>query len=156
MTDEQIDLAQPDAPQPEPATRRFRMADLPRGVKLGVPITIVLLAVVAVIAVTAAQPSRLEAAVIACELEGNADARLGDEGTTLTLDMEGESEDDTGTLSFDEVFCVLEGLDVPDRVTALMGETRSLDGRQTGDWDDVSASWGYHPDDGLDVILTVD
>ncbi|QHO71151.1 hypothetical protein BHD05_11200 [Marisediminicola antarctica] len=104
------------------------------------------------------QPSQLEAAVSACELEGNADARLGDEGTTLTLDMEGEGEgeDDTGTLSFAEILCVLEDLEVPDRVTALMGETRSLDRRQTGDWDDVSAFWSYHPDNGLDVILTVE
>ena len=70
--------------------------------------------------------------------------------------MVGEGEDDTGALSFAEVLCVLEELEVPDRVTALMGETRSLDGRQTGDWDDISVSWAYHPDNGLDVILTVE
>ena len=154
MADELINVA-PEAVA-EPARRQSFLAKLPRGVKLGVPTAIALLAVVAGITFAASRPSQLEAAVSACELDDNTDERLGDEGTTLTLDMVGEGEDDTGTLSFDEVLCVLEELEVPDRVTALMGETRSLDGRQTGDWNDVSASWAYHPDNGLDVILTVD
>lgn len=152
MTDEQTDVA-PEAAA-EPVKRQTFLARLPRGVKLGVPIVIALLALVAGIAFAASQRSQLEAAVSACELDDNTDARLGDEGTTLTLDMAGEGDDDTGTLSFAEILCVLEELEVPDRVTALMGETRSLDGRQTGDWDDVSGSWSYHPDSGLDVILT--
>lgn len=154
MTDKPINPVLLD--EPEQTKRPTGLARLPRGVKLGVPITIGVLAIVTVIAVTANQPSRFEAAISSCELEDNTDARLGDEGATLTLDMEGEGEDEIGTLTFDEVFCVLGGLEVPDRVTALMGETRSLDGRQTGEWDGISASWAYHPDSGLDVILTVD
>lgn len=34
-----------------------------------------------------------------------------------------------------------------------MGATRSLDGRQADDWNGIGASWSYHPDDGLHVIL---
>ena len=30
---------------------------------------------------------------------------------------------------------------------------RALDGRQTGTWDDFEASWGYHPDDGINLVI---
>ncbi|WP_269142641.1 hypothetical protein [Georgenia yuyongxinii] len=37
-----------------------------------------------------------------------------------------------------------------------MTSTRALDGRQTAEWDGVVATWSFHPDDGLDVILELD
>lgn len=44
----------------------------------------------------------------------------------------------------------------PTSVVELMYSTRSRDGWQSAEWDDVSASWGYHPDDGLDIIFELD
>lgn len=38
-------------------------------------------------------------------------------------------------------------------VVARFGTTRALDGQQTADWDGFTASWGYHPDTGLDVVV---
>jgi hypothetical protein len=34
-----------------------------------------------------------------------------------------------------------------------MEKTRALDGRQTASWSFIEASWTYHPDNGLDVII---
>ncbi|MEU2199538.1 hypothetical protein [Isoptericola sp. NPDC019482] len=78
---------------------------------------------------------------------------LVDDGTTLALDAQGE-EDFSGA-SYTTVDCVLGALEAPSRVTELMNSTRALDGRQTDSWDGVTATWSYHPDTGLDLLLTV-
>ncbi|MGF0116035.1 hypothetical protein ACQFYA_06855 [Promicromonospora sp. Marseille-Q5078] len=79
---------------------------------------------------------------------------LVDDSTTLALDVQGD-DDLTGT-SYTTVDCVLSALETPSRVTELMYSTRALDGRQTDSWDGITTSWGYHPDTGLDLLLTVD
>ncbi|WP_460391835.1 hypothetical protein [Actinophytocola sediminis] len=94
-------------------------------------------------------PSPIEAAHDRCTA-----GDLGDGGTTLVLDMEGE-EYGSGTATFDDVTCVLVALDVPTSVTSRMNGTRALDGMQDAEWDGIEASWTYHPDAGLDVILTM-
>lgn len=75
-----------------------------------------------------------------------------DGGRSVILDMEGEDWL-SGELSYAQVECVLDELDVPDSVLARMLETRALDGRQDASWDGLTATWSYHPDDGLDVIV---
>lgn len=67
--------------------------------------------------------------------------------------MSGE-EPGSGTVSFDGLTCVLGALDTPTSVIAQMESTRALDGMQSATWGDFKASWNYHPDDGLDVIIT--
>ena len=42
----------------------------------------------------------------------------------------------------------------PTTVIAQMDSTRALDGTRDATWDGMTATWTYHPDDGLDVILT--
>lgn len=34
-----------------------------------------------------------------------------------------------------------------------MGHTSSADGKQTEDYDDVTVSWKYHPDYGMEVTF---
>ncbi|MEE6281652.1 hypothetical protein [Georgenia sp. MJ170] len=97
----------------------------------------------------ASGPTVLEAARESCEA-----GRLGDEGHTLVLDMAGEDEG-SGDLSYLEVICVLGELDAPDAMLDKLGSTRSLDGRQSDDWNGIEASWSYHPASGLDLILEV-
>jgi hypothetical protein len=92
--------------------------------------------------------SVLEQAAARCEIDG----AVGDDGSSLELDMEGDDYG-SGELSFTNVACALEELDIPDSVMSKMDSTRSLDGRVTEDWDGIEATWTYHPDDGLDVIL---
>lgn len=77
---------------------------------------------------------------------------VSDGGLSLFLDNRGD-DFGSGELTFSEVDCILERLDVSDGVCNAMVSTRSLDGRQTGEWGDYEASWTYHPDDGLDIII---
>ncbi|HEX5541642.1 MAG TPA: hypothetical protein VFX60_08760 [Micromonospora sp.] len=78
-------------------------------------------------------------------------AHLGDEGKSLTLAGQGEK---SAGLPYTVITCVLEAVKIPDAVIAQMDSTRALDGRQTAEWNDIQASWTYHPNSGLKVILT--
>jgi hypothetical protein len=45
-------------------------------------------------------------------------------------------------------------LDAPESVVAQMGSTRALDGTRDASFDGMTATWTYHTDDGLEVIVT--
>lgn len=78
-----------------------------------------------------------------------------DEGRSMVLDMAGDDWG-SGDLDFNDVRCVLDELGVPESTWSKMLSTRSLDGAQTDTWGDVRATWRYHPDQGLDVIVEYD
>ncbi len=78
---------------------------------------------------------------------------LADDDHTLMVDMQGEDYG-SGDATIGDLRCVLEELDVPQSVIGQMDSTRALDGMQTATWDGYSVSWTYHPDDGLDLIIT--
>lgn len=110
-------------------------------------------------AVTPATPP-LQLVAEQCELPESA---IGDEGATLILD--GAGKDDRkrvqGTtvtvgdnLDIEEIGCALGGVGTPDSVVAMMEGTRAMDGRQTHTADGYSYTWSYHPDSGLDIIIT--
>jgi hypothetical protein len=74
-----------------------------------------------------------------------------DAGKTLIID--GEGEESTGAEMVDEALA-LALLDIPSSVSGRMDNTRALDGMQTASWGNYEASWTYHPDEGLDVVVT--
>ncbi len=76
---------------------------------------------------------------------------MTDNGQTLLIDSSGE--EDFGKLSVSALQCVLDGLKMPAAVQTHMFETRALDGRQENAWPGFTASWSYHPDQGMDVIV---
>lgn len=78
---------------------------------------------------------------------------LSYEDTAVSFDTEGE-EDYSGD-SLDVIVCVLIDLEAPDSLYSLVDHTRALDGVQTSEWGDYKASWSYHPDDGLFLIVEV-
>lgn len=80
--------------------------------------------------------------------------RTADSGMTLTIDT-GGNDIGSGDASFSSVECVLDILKAPSVVLSKMQETRALDGRQSDTWDEFEASWTYHPDQGLDVIIEI-
>ena len=97
--------------------------------------------------------SPFQDAVSTC-LSGTEDddyASIGDSGHTLTLNGAGNIG---RGLDASAHSCVLDSLHLPDSVRAKIGQTHALDGQQTATWDDIEASWTYHPDAGLDVVLT--
>lgn len=97
----------------------------------------------------------LDQAVAACKVKYSVHgAEIADGGTTLILD--GSGEDDPAGMPYADQKCLLDELHMPTYVDEQMRNTRALDGRQSADWDGIQASWSYHPDDGLDVVLHLD
>lgn len=94
----------------------------------------------------------IETAAGKCDSAGKEGISLGDKGASLTIDTKGE--DDLSGASWDDATCVLQALKVPDSVVAQMNTTSALQGRQTAAWDEVEASWTYHPDSGVQLIIT--
>ena len=152
-----------------------------------VVVGVVVLAGVAGLAFTLAQPSAVERAGEACsgskpiqaflnEIDSSATpapdsadseeeapfaelfegvVSVEDGGKTLIINTKSKDEDTLGmtTLSLE---CVYEQLEIPKHITERIGATRSLDGRQDGEWDGFTASWSYHPDSGANVIIVQD
>lgn len=78
---------------------------------------------------------------------------IDDDGRSLYLDGRGE---DSQGVSVDYQLCILRDLDVPSSVLTRMSNTTALMGMQAGSWDGISASWTYHPRNGLDIILELE
>jgi hypothetical protein len=94
------------------------------------------------------QETQLRQAFSACS-----SGDLADQDHTLVVDTEGDDYG-SGSDSFPSLTCTLDALHTPQSVIAQMEATRALDGMRSASWDDFTASWTYHPDAGLDVILT--
>ena len=79
---------------------------------------------------------------------------VGDAGHSVTLDGQGKDEtDDTTKATTEQIACILVALKAPDFVIGKMDSTRALDGMQSAEWGGISATWTYHPDNGMDLIL---
>jgi len=75
-----------------------------------------------------------------------------DDGTTLIVATLPEDDDPLGVSSL-AIGCIEEELEVPKWLQESISSTRALDGRQSEEWDNLSAQWGYHPDSGLNLII---
>ena len=100
----------------------------------------------------ASGPNLLQRAAEKCQT-----GTLSDSNKTLLFDMAGE-ELGSGTGSVENLQCLWTALDLPMSTQTKMMATRALDGRQSDTWKagghtKLSASWSYHPDDGLDIIF---
>lgn len=93
-----------------------------------------------------------EAAVRECGRGGGDAVKVLDDGATLVID--GRGEDDPLSVTAERTACLLNELDVPQSVVVKMDGTRALDGRQSASWGNIEAEWTYHPDAGLDLLLT--
>lgn len=102
---------------------------------------------------TAAQAAVLTHAVAVCEQPLATGIDLGDGGMSLTFDMMGK--DDSSGAQMGEIACLFGNLDMPSAVQSHIDQTTSMDGRQTETWDNLTISWSYHPDRGLDGVLTI-
>ena len=147
------------APAPLPAgspaftPRELRLGAI--GIGLGLVVGIVGSLLVASVAggIGSLVTSRaLADAATACDVEANSWIEVGDEGRSISMKSEGEESDGA---DISDIACIFGELDTPDSVINRVDSTRALDGRQTATWNDFSASWGYHPDDGLDIVIEV-
>ncbi|GAA1768762.1 hypothetical protein GCM10009747_32200 [Agromyces humatus] len=141
------------APPPIGSTRHLAYGAAGIGIGLIVDTLIGAVAGPVIATATAAlTPSPINGAVQTCDVEDNAWIVVGDDGDSVAMQTEGA---ESSGADLTDVVCVLTELDVPDSVVTRMDSTRALDGRQTADWDQLAASWGYHPDNGLDLVIEV-
>ena len=101
----------------------------------------------------AARAAIIPDAVETCGVTGTDGIVVADEGQSLTFDMKGD--DDLSGARITDIVCVFTALDMPSAVVSHMDQTTSMDGRQSETWGDLTVSWSYHPDRGLDGVLTV-
>lgn len=91
----------------------------------------------------------LQDAYDACSETYSNAVNVGDEGHTLIVDGAKPGNDD-----FTTMVCVLGELDTSQSVVAQMDSTTALMGRQTAEDGDYTYEWSYHPDNGMDLIIT--
>lgn len=139
------------APEAPKASKKLLWIGLGAGFVAGVLAVVIAAGISA--AVEASSVTSFQTAADTCSSEHKAGITLGDEGSSITIDTKGE--DDTSGAAFDDASCILTELEVPDYVISQMDDTSAMDGRQSASWEGVSASWTYHPDSGMKLILTV-
>ena len=71
------------------------------------------------------------------------------------LVMEGEGDESPG-VDYQTILCVLDELDVPQSVLTRIANTNSTMGLVEGAWGDYSATWSYHPDNGMFIHIVAD
>lgn len=156
----QVTSAQPAATeQPTPSStsapapgRRAWLLPTATGVG-GLVVGAALMAGVPALLDGAGQSSVLTDAYEACDLHYTQGIELADEGRSITFDMRGEA--DSRGAGIVDIACIFAALEMPSAVSSHIDQTTSVDGRQTESWGDVTVSWSYHPDRGLDGVLTL-
>lgn len=107
-----------------------------------------------------------ETIVSECGLSRHKAVSVGDSGGSLAVTAFSGDPLSPSLRQPEQLDCLLEGIQTPDHVTRSMDTTRALDGRQDASWDflapegdaawdgQVSAEWSYHPDSGMNLIVT--
>lgn len=95
--------------------------------------------------------TRLAAAGHDCTEASTPHVRVLDYGSGLSIQGEGNESDG---VDVEVIACILFELDVPDIIVTRIDQTRALDGMQDASWDGIAATWTYHPDNGLQMILS--
>ena len=117
-------------------------------------LVVVVAGVAVALLVTRDSTSVFESAVDTCGVENNPGARIGDAGKSLMIDHQGE--DDASGLTTLQLDCMIDALGAPESVSVQMNTTTAMQGRQTASWDGITASWTFHPDNGLDIIASIE
>jgi hypothetical protein len=72
---------------------------------------------------------------------------------SITFDTKGEDDMADASDKIEDLVCVVYALNIPDAIVSQMENTNSLAGMQDVTWDTFTATWAYHPDNGM--FLTV-
>lgn len=115
-----------------------------------VAIVLVLGAAVALYYLRFTGAQNFSSALDTCHASGSY-VRLAADKSSLTLQAENESG---RGLSAPVFRCVLDELDAPASMRQLMLLTRAIDGTQEEQWGLYRATWTYHPDQGLNVVIS--
>lgn len=131
------------------------MTQLGDGVRYGIAVALSVLTLAGCArAPEVPSPPSLTGAVEACHLESNEFVHLGDDGQTLTFEAQpGDFFEGAGKLADEKRDCLFSRLNVPDSIIQKMLATRAIDGMVSDEWDSFEATWTFHPDNGLRVII---
>ena len=79
-------------------------------------------------------------------------ATVASDGSYLSVDTNPKDKDDyTDYAAYLSLYLINDMLGLPDSLMEDMGHTSSIDGKQTETFEDVTVTWKYHPDRGLEV-----
>lgn len=100
----------------------------------------------------------LQAAYDECHKVGEVDGApvdmvsLASDQKSLTIDSGGGGEI-SASIGMLTAQCFLNELEAPSGVSSKMESTSAMMGRQEEEWGDLSVSWSYHPDNGLNAVF---
>ena len=95
---------------------------------------------------------KIDQAVEACAIDSEGFTVMND-GSAISLNTKGKDYTDTGTSNIFAYYCMLNEVGVPETTQEKMNRTRAMDGTQSDTWDALKASWSYHPDSGVNVVI---
>lgn len=104
------------------------------------------------VAVASAQAlaTAIPSAAEKCKGDSTTGIEVMDQGQSLSMNTSGKKSSGTAIIN---VVCVLKELNAPDVLFTKLDSTRALDGTQSAEWAGYNASWTYHPDNGLKIIV---
>ena len=98
---------------------------------------------------TRAQSQQFSSAVRACKAAPH--ATVASDGSSLEMNTFGKKQPG---MSVATLSCVLQELDAPESLMQRMDTTRAIDGTREETWGPYRATWTYHPDQGLHVVIS--
>lgn len=99
----------------------------------------------------AAKDARLSEASEACTGRDTANTvELGDDGNSIIIDTRSKYTSLAG------VACILGELGTPESITSSIDHTTAMMGSRNAESDGLSYSWSYHPDNGLNLVITTE
>lgn len=120
------------------------------GLVIGLVVGLLLGAVSGAVAGSLSASNGIAGSVKTCLAEDVEGVTVMDKGRSLEMSTSGN--DSTGT-TITTVVCILTELEAPESLYSRIESTRALDGTQEASWDGYWASWTYHPDNGLNIIV---
>ncbi|WP_141764687.1 hypothetical protein [Actinomyces sp. HMSC035G02] len=108
-----------------------------------------IVAIVALVALGGGETSQFATAVHDCEAAPF--AQVSSDGSSMEMTTFGKKQPGMNPYTLG---CVLEKLDAPASLKQRMNTTRAIDGTQEQTWGSYRATWTYHPDQGLHVVIS--
>ena len=97
--------------------------------------------------------TRLKDAMTNCDVVDASGFTLAEDNQSLVFDGAGKESYFGG--DFSDLVCVLNDLKAPSTIESRMLSTNSLMGVQNAEFDGISVSWSYHPNNGLDANMEI-
>lgn len=122
--------------------------------KIGASVAAAVLVIGGIVLISSMQSDkRFFDAMTNCDVVDGSGFILAEDYQSITFDGSGKNDYFGG--DFSDLVCVIDELKAPSTVESRMLSTNSLMGVQNAEWDGISISWSYHPNNGLDANLEI-